>query len=1063
MALMLLRVLLLGVVAAAADDVPITWWSGGRASLPCVAPLAERLQPRRPPPPLAAEDTPPAKPYLWKRGDEEISSKRVSASGALEVSRRREEGSRRRDGEGVYQCQVRHHGGIVLGYPTHLKFASMEKQFSVHPANTTAASGQPVVLSCAIISAPPAVVSWLKDDQPLPDDERYYVLQSQLLITDVTSEDAGAYRCVATNIQMNKSRTSHTGTLEVSTSGDEDLEVSLLPVTQETNILAARGSRVVLPCPVVGWPRPRLVWQLTPPGQRESELDVTQEVFVIHSLQSDQEGNYTCSVEGSPHLAKMFTVTLTEPAEIMIPPSSKEALRASTVRFNCTAVGRPAPTVTWYKDGQPLQMAGRNNLRKSTDGQRTELVISGVTSDDAGVYQCFAHNAISVASSWAMLNVTGVDAAAPTNVQCWPVGDRKVKVTWQRPVVGEVVAYTVHGTPEEDKADSLPGHPLTKTEEIVTVDKPLIPYRFQVRAYSRLTAFIKNVASDLSKGAICQGQGVPIRLAKLEEGGVVVSWKQFAEDNPGVMQWILQYKNEGGTEHNVTLDGSVYNYTLDVSPSSPMLVRVLGSRTATWLRQDLTMVPWASTAAAAADLDAGDVIAIPQDIEPTHIGPREFTVTWRCDEADERYTYVACARSEGADQCQDSDMKTATFKGLEPGTDYEVRVQAREAHRALGGAFSAPYVLMTTNETPQRFKEFSGHFVNSSTLRVSWNGAPAKYTVHYSAQLKLPVEKWASLETSSNTVLIPGIDPTETTYLMVFGYNPEEHSRIETIPPLYKDLEAKDLRYEYTSSGVRVWWQGVGPRVVSYAQNITRPLEQWRTVNVTADSIEIEGLDPSLPTYVMVTSNRRSPARSSQVLNIAPRPPSDSNIYLVIGIVLGVCVLCALALAAVCLWRKRKRARSPVRSRRRNTATAEGNTEEESEMKSVGGARGGRLANGGAGAGEPLLNGHVHITENPTSKTPNGKMKKRRHDAAFDVSRYDPDATLETVLDADTSTTSYHLLDTSRKPELDLSRSQNLTTNNSFAKVPDDNMNSELNRSSFTDNSKIQPTLQPNG
>lgn len=85
-------------------------------------------------------------------------------------------------------------------------------------------------------------------------------------------------------------------------------------------------------------------------------------------------------------------------------------------------------------------------------------------------------------------------------------------------------------------------------------------------------------------------------------------------------------------------------------------------------------------------------------------------------------------------------------------------------------------------------------------------------------------------------------------------------------------------------------------------------------------------------------------------------------------------------------------------------------------------------------------------------------MKKGR--LPFDLSRVDdPDNTLETVLDADTSTATYDLLDTSRPPE-----EPPLTANDSFAKLPDDNMNSELTRSSFhTDNSKIQPTLQPNG
>lgn len=94
--------------------------------------------------------------------------------------------------------------------------------------------------------------------------------------------------------------------------------------------------------------------------------------------------------------------------------------------------------------------------------------------------------------------------------------------------------------------------------------------------------------------------------------------------------------------------------------------------------------------------------------------------------------------------------------------------------------------------------------------------------------------------------------------------------------------------------------------------------------------------------------------------------------------------------------------------------------------------------------------------------------KGRLYLDAFDLSRYDDaDTTQETVVDADCSaSTTYNLLDTSRRPEYDLSRSsRDLSANNSFNKLPDDNMNSELTRSTDfeLDNSKIQPTLQPNG
>lgn len=57
---------------------------------------------------------------------------------------------------------------------------------------------------------------------------------------------------------------------------------------------------------------------------------------------------------------------------------------------------------------------------------------------------------------------------------------------------------------------------------------------------------------------------MPITLSKLEDDKVQVSWKQFADENPGVVQWILQYRHQNYTDdqHNVTLPAQVTNYTL---------------------------------------------------------------------------------------------------------------------------------------------------------------------------------------------------------------------------------------------------------------------------------------------------------------------------------------------------------------------------------------------------------------------------------------------------------------------------------------------------------------------
>ncbi|XP_061704294.1 protogenin B-like isoform X1 [Cydia pomonella] len=1035
MALMLLQVLVLGVFAAAADDVPLTWYWSSRTLVPCTLPApAPQL---RKPPPLRGEDSPA--PYSWRR-DGVNDTHKILANGTLDIRKR--EGA-----DGVYQCTAALRRGALLSYPVRLKNAHLDK-FSKYPENTTARRGQPVILPCVVSSAPPATISWLKDDRDLPADDRYYLLKDQLLITEVRDSDAGLYRCIATNSYVNKTRTSHGGRLHVAPSEPQALE--FMPTFEDHQLLVPEGGDAVLPCPVAGWPRPsEVTWDLAGKWLHSGP------VLVLTDVDVSQDGIYTCNVPGHQDLKKTYNVTVTKPVNITLPPVSKEAIRASTIRFNCTATGRPEPNITWYKDGVPLALTEKIGLWKAAflnpgDEERIELVINSITSKDAGVYQCFASNNVSIASAWATLTVTGPPAvAAPQDITCAPLGAQEVLVRWA-PVPTDVLAYTVHTTAQEPGGTGMPlGQPVQDPRAVVSVPKALTPYRFQVRAYIQSA---KGAATEFSDFVICQGQGVPINLTK-DDKSVLVSWQRFAKQTPGVVEWILQSRmvDEHDAVSNVTLDGAVTNYTLDIPEEGDLQIRVLGTRMRPWLQQNLSSVPWRSL-----DLSTGDVRATPRNIQVTKITTRGFTVQWETDDlAPRKYKFLVCVLkiddpSSDDGNCQYSDKHSVTINNLQPASDYEVRVETQLQDLEAVEA-QLPYRVSTLAEEDAKLIY---KYINTTTVRVSWNGV-GRYTVRHRQKLG-PLGDWSTVNTDGNTVLLTGLDPNSETYVEVISNEGKAGSDTITIPPQIKDLNAKDLSYVYTSSGITVSWVGSGPRVVKFAQNITQPLEKWHVINVTENHVQLVGLDLSLPTYVTVTAQG-----TGQVLTIPPAPeqPSIAVAFLTgVGIGCAACVLLFLVAAALLVWRRRKMAASPARSRRRTMSPIEGHEGESSEMKNIGG----RLANGGA-AGEPLLNGHVHITENPTSKTPNGKMKKPRYEP-FDVSRHAADTTLETVLDADCSAS--FLLDTSRRPDLHTSRSsRDLSTDNSYNKLPDDNMNSEITRSSeFTlDDSKIQPTLQPNG
>jgi len=71
------------------------------------------------------------------------------------------------------------------------------------------------------------------------------------------------------------------------------------------------------------------------------------------------------------------------------------------VTFNCTVTGHPKPTITWTKDNDShsKQSSPRAKIITDDDKGLSQLVITGVTSEDYGKYQCVANNSAGVKES----------------------------------------------------------------------------------------------------------------------------------------------------------------------------------------------------------------------------------------------------------------------------------------------------------------------------------------------------------------------------------------------------------------------------------------------------------------------------------------------------------------------------------------------------------------------------------------------------------------------------------------------------------------------------------------
>ncbi|XP_035173163.1 obscurin isoform X5 [Oxyura jamaicensis] len=74
------------------------------------------------------------------------------------------------------------------------------------------------------------------------------------------------------------------------------------------------------------------------------------------------------------------------------------------VSFDCIVVGKPLPTVRWFKDGKAIEENDHYMINEDQEGCH-QLIITAVVPTDMGVYRCLAENNMGVASTKAELRV----------------------------------------------------------------------------------------------------------------------------------------------------------------------------------------------------------------------------------------------------------------------------------------------------------------------------------------------------------------------------------------------------------------------------------------------------------------------------------------------------------------------------------------------------------------------------------------------------------------------------------------------------------------------------------
>ncbi|NXS99208.1 PPN protein, partial [Jacana jacana] len=201
------------------------------------------------------------------------------------------------------------------------------------PSLVTAVVGQSIQLICKTGMSPFSSVEWMKENQPVSSDRHTYQSDSSLVISHVKPDDAGTYMCL------------------ISDGRTESRQIQL-EIIEYQGAALAEGERGRV---------------LHKENHHQRELSRGRKVVQAAGSSAHQQLTYRLQMGKSE-------------------PSVMEANVGERVRLPCTAEVSPALTIKWQKDGQPLSSP---RYRQQSDGA---LVISRVSSEDAGFFTCIASN-----------------------------------------------------------------------------------------------------------------------------------------------------------------------------------------------------------------------------------------------------------------------------------------------------------------------------------------------------------------------------------------------------------------------------------------------------------------------------------------------------------------------------------------------------------------------------------------------------------------------------------------------------------------------------------------------
>ncbi|XP_020610523.1 roundabout homolog 1-like [Orbicella faveolata] len=293
-------------------------------------------------------------------------------------------------------------------------FVTDQPEIAAHPQNQTRIEGDNVTLSCSVDGNPVPTISWTRDGSPVNTSGTISISddKKQLTISNVKRTDNGNYRCVANNSLGNA--TSNAATLNV----QYPPEIAVHPEAETKS----EGENVTLSCKADGNPVPTISWTRngSPVGQSgRISFSADENQLRITNVKRTDNGNYRCVANNSlgVALSDAATVDVQYQPEIAAHPQNQTRIEGDNVTLSCSVDGNPVPTISWTRDGSPVNTSGTISI----SDDKKQLTISNVKRTDNGNYRCVANNSLGNATS----NAATLNVQYPPEIAVHPEAETK--------------------------------------------------------------------------------------------------------------------------------------------------------------------------------------------------------------------------------------------------------------------------------------------------------------------------------------------------------------------------------------------------------------------------------------------------------------------------------------------------------------------------------------------------------------------------------------------------------------------------------------------------------------